>query len=194
MMAEIHAFKEAGADGFIFGMLTTSAEDTEGPDQWVDIGQNRLLIDLAHGLPCTFHRAFDLIPEEKVPRALEAIIQCGFTSILTSGGEEGAVKGMGMLTTMIPHSTGGKIDCYLSEFVQQHKDVMPEIIVGGGVRSSNIEMLRNQTCARAFHSSAITGEERVANIDEVRALKARLQTTAEAEKDGAIPISQTSHL
>jgi copper homeostasis protein len=46
-----------------------------------------------------------------------------------------------------------------------------EILVGGGLRSSNIEDIREATKAGYFHSSAITDGGSFANPDEVVALK-----------------------
>ena len=42
-----------------------------------------------------------------------------------------------------------------------------EIIVGGAVRSSNLEKLRTATGADWFHSSAITDGSEIADSDEI---------------------------
>jgi copper homeostasis protein len=38
------------------------------------------LVKLASPYPCTFHRAFDVV--KNIDESLEAIIECGFTTIL----------------------------------------------------------------------------------------------------------------
>ena len=52
-----------------------------------------------------------------------------------------------------------------------------EIIVGGGVRSSNLEVLVRETGSVAYHSSAVTGEGDVASGEEVGRLSAMLKTS-----------------
>ena len=51
MIYDIHAAKELGADGLVFGCLTPEGE--------VDIPVMRRLMEAAGRTPVTFHRAFD---------------------------------------------------------------------------------------------------------------------------------------
>ena len=53
MKAEILAFKKLNVDGFVFGIL-----DKDGN---FDKEQNMELVALANPIPCTFHRAFDVV-------------------------------------------------------------------------------------------------------------------------------------
>ncbi|CAL3970544.1 unnamed protein product, partial [Diplocarpon coronariae] len=62
MRLDLERFKAAGADGFVFGILTEEGK--------VDTERCRDLVVLAEGMPCTFHRAFDEIPEEGQQDAL----------------------------------------------------------------------------------------------------------------------------
>jgi copper homeostasis protein len=135
----------ARADGFVFGILR---------DGKVDIERCRILVEKAEGKPCTFHRAFDEIPESQMMAELEVLVSCGFKSVLTSGGRKNALEGRKILAELV-EAAKKRID----------------IIVGGGVRSSNLEMLRRETSAGWFHSSAIVepGGE-VASRDEVTRL------------------------
>lgn len=57
----------------------------------VDPTRNAELVELAAPLPCTFHRAIDEVDD--LDEALRIVINCGFKSILTSGGESNAVAG-----------------------------------------------------------------------------------------------------
>ena len=75
MKKDIESF--AGADGFVFGILRDGKVDEE---------RCRVLVEKSEGRPCTFHRAFDEIPESQMMAELEVLVRCGFKSVLTSGG------------------------------------------------------------------------------------------------------------
>jgi copper homeostasis protein len=146
MKNDILHFKNAGADGFVFGILTENKE--------VDFIQNKELVELANPLPCTFHRAFDEIKDQM--EALDTLIECGFKTILTSGNANNALEGLSSLKALASKANN-KI-C-----------IMP----GGGVRATNIEMLKENINTNWFHSSAVLQNE-TANMDEVFMLKSKL--------------------
>ncbi|KAL2820086.1 copper homeostasis CutC domain-containing protein [Aspergillus granulosus] len=173
MKTEIDLFKNLGADGFVFGILYTPSEGGGGDPSrsLVDIARNTELVERADGRPCTFHRAFDLIPESQWETALQDVRDCGFSSILTNGGPSGnaAVECVDKLATLVQWTEQyGTLDTATGH-------CLPEIIVGGGVRSSNTGMLQAQTRARAFHSAALTGNGEIASADEVRRMSASLK-------------------
>ena len=147
MKAEIIAFKKLNVDGFVFGIL-----DKEGN---VNIEQNKELVTLASPIPCTFHRAFDVV--NKVYESLEKVIECGFKTILTSGQEINVVEGIDVLAELVKKANNRIV-------------IMP----GGGLRSTNIGLLKEKTKAVFYHSSAIVETGETANGDEVKALKAKL--------------------
>ncbi|KAJ5184036.1 copper homeostasis CutC domain-containing protein [Penicillium capsulatum] len=171
MKSTLLSLKEAGADGFVFGIL----ENGPSPTFSVDVRRNKELVVLACGRPCTFHRAFDCIPESTWDEALGDIVECGFSSILTSGGPSGncAVDCTQPLATLVQK----KLPSLRSDPGSDGQ--IPNIIVGGGVRSANIAMLRRETDARFFHSSALSSIGESANKDEVRMMKMAL--------DAAVP-------
>ena len=133
-------------DGFVFGILTDTVD--------VDGDANQELVELAKPLPCTFHRAFDtLLPVRGLP-ALEAVLKCGFSSVLTSGGERTAMAGKATIARLIEQGMG-----------------QADIVVGGGVRAGDLHTLSHATGARWFHSSAITTKDGgLADESEVRSL------------------------
>jgi copper homeostasis protein len=131
--------------GFVFGILDATNE--------VDVPRNFELVALAQPLPCTFHRAFDETTD--LDKSLEDVIACGFTTILTSGGAADAVSGTEALRRLVQKAKG-------------RVTIMP----GGGVRSSNIESLKEKAKANWYHSSAVVGNE--INIEEVRLLRRSL--------------------
>lgn len=144
MKEELIQLKSLRIDGFVFGILDENEE--------VNVEQNKALIELANPLPCTFHRAFDRA--KGLESSLEKVIDCGFKTILTSGQKPNVSEGKENLKKLVELSNG-----------------RIEILVGGGLRSTNIEEIREYTQAQYFHSSAITNGGSCANADEVIALK-----------------------
>ncbi|SHM19281.1 copper homeostasis protein CutC [Flavobacterium xinjiangense] len=147
MKTEIEQFKKLNVDGFVFGILKE--------DGSVNKEQNKELVALAHPLPCTFHRAFDVV--KVINQSLESVIECGFKTILTSAQEKNVVEGIYVLAVLV-----GKANNRIA--------IMP----GGGLRSSNIALLKQKTNASFYHSSAITDSSETANGDEVKLLKMKL--------------------
>ena len=167
MKSTMAALTNCGADGFVFGILES---DTEGNTKsGIDVKRNKALVDLAGGKPCTFHRAFDCIPEERWSLALNDLATCGFASILTSGGPSGntAVECVDKLSELF--QTLDLVGSHLPVAIRT-----PEIIVGGGVRSSNVRLLFEKTNGRVFHSSASLTSPGIVEVDEVRELKRAL--------------------
>lgn len=146
MKSDLVHLKSSHADGFVFGILDENDE--------VNIEHNKALVELAAPLPCTFHRAFDRAAS--LEESLEKVIECGFTTILTSGQKPNVSEGKENLKKLVELSDG-----------------RIEILVGGGLRSSNIEGIRAVTNANYFHSSAITDGGAFANPNEVVALKSK---------------------
>jgi copper homeostasis protein len=148
MERDTEIFKQEGAKGFVFGILNEQGT--------VDEERCRGLVEKANGRPCTFHWAFDEIAEENMLEQLELLVEVGFKAVLTSGGKKNAVEGKEMIKKLVA-AAKGRID----------------VIAGGGVRSSNLEMLRKETNAPIFHSSAIVdvGESETASRDEIKLLE-----------------------
>ena len=113
-------------------------------------------MDLAKPFPCTFHRAFDEVSDGF--KALEEIIVCGFQTILTSGQAQNVVDGVHQLEKLVKKANNRIV-------------IMP----GGGLRSSNIGFIQQETKANWFHSSAITDGKETANPNEIKALKSNLK-------------------
>lgn len=143
MKAEIIALKPF-VDGFVFGVLHH--------DRTVDIARNKILIDLAQPLPATFHRAFDQVSEPL--SALEDIIACGFSTVLTSGTKSNVIEGAAVLKTLVEKAANRIM-------------VMP----GGGLRSTNLTALHETVGATFYHSSAITDGSQTADAYEIKALR-----------------------
>jgi copper homeostasis protein len=148
MKSEILQFKKMNVDGFVFGILNE--------DNSLDQIRNKELVALASPVPCTFHRAFDVVLN--VYESLELVIGCGFKTILTSGQGKNVVEGIEVLK-------------FLVEKANERIVIMP----GGGLRSSNIDILDQKVNASFYHSSAITDFSEIANGNEIEKIKLRLQ-------------------
>lgn len=148
MQFDIPVLKELKVDGFVFGILKE--------DKTINGEQNKILVDLAKPFPCTFHRAFDEV--QNPFQALEQLMDCGFKTILTSGQAQNVTEGMHRLTELVSKANNRIV-------------IMP----GGGLRSTNIEVIQQNTKAVFYHSSAITDGSEIASATEVQALKSKLQ-------------------
>lgn len=148
MKAEILQFKKIKVDGFVFGILNA--------DNSFDEKRNKELVELAHPIPCTFHRAFDVI--SNVYQSLESVIECGFKTVLTSGQGKNVMEGIEVLKLLVERANGRIV-------------IMP----GGGLRSSAIAMLDEIVNASFYHSSAITDSGEIADGNEIEKIKNSLQ-------------------
>ena len=149
MKSEIEAIKKLGVNGFVFGILKD--------DNTINIEQNLELVELAKSFPCTFHRAFDEILDYE--KALENVISCGFSALLTSGTFPNVMEGKYVLKQLV---------------IQANNRI--EIMPGGGLRSTNISALDEMVNINWFHSSAITDGSEIASLEEIVQLKKKLQS------------------
>ena len=127
MIYDIHAAKELGADGLVFGCLTPEGE--------VDIPVMRRLMEAAGRTPVTFHRAFDHTRDPF--KALEDIISLGCVRILTSGCQPTAYEGAPVIARLIIAADDRII-------------IMP----GCGITEYNIREISGMTNAKEYHFSA----------------------------------------
>jgi copper homeostasis protein len=128
MRRELRELLAVGAHGLVLGVLESGGA--------IERGAMSSLLELAEGLPVTFHRAFDGIPEPRA--ALETLIELGVTRLLTSGGPARAWEGRAQLRELV-------------EAAGERLLVMP----GGGVRQDHVLPLLELTGAREVHSSVV---------------------------------------
>jgi copper homeostasis protein len=151
MKREIQVAKEIGLDGVVFGLL----DQTNAVH--VDRERTSALVQHAHPLPVTFHRAFDLC--ENLNVALEEVIATGALRILTSGGKLQAAEGLANLEHLVKTAAG-------------RVGIMP----GGGVRPENAEPILRRTGAREIHSSLDTSRTSPALFEvKVREFKGAIE-------------------
>ncbi|XP_072178041.1 copper homeostasis protein cutC homolog [Diadema setosum] len=127
MIQDMVELKARGADGFVFGVLTSSGH--------VDKERCRKLMEQCQPLPATFHRAFDMCQDPA--SALEDIISLGFQRLLTSGQDSTVLEGLPLIKTLIELAAGRIV-------------VMP----GGGITERNLQRILDGCGATEFHCSA----------------------------------------
>ena len=137
MKADIEFARKSGADGIVSGVLNK--------DGSVDEARTRELVELAAPLPFTFHRAFDLVPDPM--EALNVIIDCGATRVLTSGQMQSAIEGVDLLQNL-----------------QTQFGVRIILMPGGGVSSNNIQELARATGCSEWHMTAKTWKDSAAEL------------------------------
>jgi copper homeostasis protein len=127
MKKDVLLVKELGFEGLVTGFLNI--------DGTIDTEKTKRLVDMAYPLEVTFHRAFDraINPLE----ALEDIIACGCSRILTSGQVPNAFDAKDLIKQLVALADDRII-------------IMP----GSGVRSNNIAALAQYTGVTELHSSA----------------------------------------
>jgi len=127
MIEDIKIASQEGCDGVVIGMLQK--------DGSIDVDACHELMHHTNGMEVTFHRAFDRVADQE--KSLEDAIQLGCKRILTSGGFPSAMEGKDQLRQLISLA-GNRIN----------------IMVGSGVKSSNIKEIHRITKATSFHASA----------------------------------------
>ncbi len=143
MQHSLLEFKQAGADGFVFGILDKNNQ--------VESESCKQLLSLTDNLPCTFHRAFDCISDKEA--AMETLIDLGFRTVLSSGGEGAAIENLHVL-----------------EDLQQKYGQRIHIMPGGGVRASNLSAILKKVKPNWVHSSGIKKGESC-DYDEIKEIK-----------------------
>lgn len=89
-------FIEAGADGLVCGFLKE--------DGTVDKERTKMIVEIANGIPVTFHRAIDVVPDWK--KAINDLVECGIKRVLTSGQEPNVLLALPTIKEMIEYADG----------------------------------------------------------------------------------------
>ena len=121
----IDGARARGARGIGLGALR--------PDARVDIERTRRLVERAGGLPVTFHRAFDAVPDQAA--AMEDVIAAGVQRILSSGGPATALGGAERLAQLVRQAAGRLT-----------------VVAGGGVRAHNVREIVARSGVHEVHA------------------------------------------
>lgn len=126
MEADVDRLLARGAVGVAIGALHE--------DRTVDAARIRRIVDRAQGAQVVCHRAFDETPDPY--EALEALIDCGVSRVLTSGQARTAPEGVDTLARLV-ELADGRI----------------EILPGAGLSPSNVAPLVEATGCRQVHGT-----------------------------------------
>ena len=127
LLASVKAMFDAGADGVVFGVLTS--------DRTINADAVRDLVAVCGNRESVLHRAFDQTRDAMA--ALDTLIACGVTRVLTSGHAATAIDGAATLANLVTRS---------ADRVQ--------ILPGGGVRATNVAALIERTGVTQVHARA----------------------------------------
>lgn len=124
---------ELDSDSLVLGLLTEDNQlDTEGIEH---------LLPATQGLPLVFHMAFDQIPKEAQFKAMDLLIDYGFSRILTHGNPNGSSN----MDSNISH---------IKELISYAAGRI-EILIGGGVTKDNYRKLCQLTGATQIHGTQL---------------------------------------
>ena len=128
MFEDARLLLENGADGISFGFLN--------PDATINTIQTKKMVELIHRYhkEAVFHRAFDCVSDSYA--AIQQLIACGADRILTSGLHPTAMQGIQNISKL-QSEFGDKI----------------ELLVGSGINSNNIQIIKEQAGVYQFHGS-----------------------------------------
>ena len=127
MIRDIEFCKSLGCSGVVSGALTSEKK--------IDTVTAKKLIEAAHGMHFTFHRAFDVC--QTPLKALQQLKQLEITRLLSSGQQPKAINGIELLK-QLKASSENKI----------------QIMPGGGVTPENVLAFKNAGF-KMLHFSAI---------------------------------------
>ena len=161
-VASIHFAGEAGADGVAIGILNSDGSiDHDSCSTLIEAAQN-------HNLEVSFLRVFDLTPDRSA--AIRILTNIGVHRLLTTGIRGWDIEGVSVdrrIETL-------KRDVHTAEQAATSQDREPlHIMLGGGVRSSNI--LKFASVSRYLHSSC-RGQDGF-EINELLKIKSLLDQT-----------------
>ena len=124
MQRDIALAQELGADGVVFGMLTSAGK--------VDRKRTTQFVNLSYPLDVTFHRAVDVSRDPL--EALEVLVDAGVDRVLTSGGAPKALSGARVIRAMVERAAG-RIG----------------ILAGSGINERNVAQIVKRTGVREVH-------------------------------------------
>jgi copper homeostasis protein len=127
MLEDIRMARELGADGVVSGALL--------PDGHIDTERLHRMVEVAHPLPFTYHRAFDMCRNPLA--AIDSMVEAGVARILTSGQMPTAVAGMENISRFVAKASG-----------------RIAIMACGDLLPGNIDQVANIPGLSEFHSAA----------------------------------------
>lgn len=146
--------------GIVLGALTS--------ERRVDVRALRELVQACGTAPVTFHKAVDETPD--VLEAAEALMDCGVSRVLTSGGAIDATHGIPGLRRLVEH-VGHDLD----------------VIAAGGIRAHNVRRVVDETGVPDVHLRAVDdrpGSKDGTREDVIHDVRRALGRTEDREQRG----------
>jgi copper homeostasis protein len=129
MIRDIAHARALGAGGIVIGALR--------PDGAIDVSRTAALVEAARPLPVTFHRAFDVCPDQQA--ALETLISLGIERVLSSGAAATAAEGTARLAALVRQAAGRIV-----------------VMAGGGVNAGNVGRVVAESGVHEVHVRCAT--------------------------------------
>lgn len=126
MQIDLTIALQYGSAGIAFGILRDDAE--------IDKDRCRIIREIIGRGQAVFHRAFDFTPDPF--RALEELIDLGFTRVMTSGQRQDAIGGRDLIRQLIDRARG-----------------RIEVLPAGGINPENVRDLIAATGCNQVHGS-----------------------------------------
>jgi copper homeostasis protein len=131
MRNDIISARSLGVEGVVLGPL--QANGTVNTQQLADV------VELARPMTVTFHRAFDVVPDQML--SLDLMLLLGVQYVLTSGQSRTALDGAARLLAL-----------------QERAGDRLTILAGGGIRGDHVRSLLRQAPLREVHARGVEPE------------------------------------
>lgn len=144
MKHDISRCKALGADGVVLGILNKNGT--------IDKHRCAELIEKAHPLPVTCHRAFDMTRDPF--EALQDCMDIGFSRILTSGQKADALEGLSLITELTQKAGN---DIIIMPCCGVNEETVTQIVTQSGVKEIHISAQTSRPSAMQFINEEISG-------------------------------------
>jgi copper homeostasis protein len=124
ILRDIAIARELGVDGIVVGALARRGG--------VDVTRICAMVHAAAPLPVTFHRAVDLVADQR--RALDDLAHAGVQRVLTSGGAMTAIAGADRIRELVTHAAGRLT-----------------VMAGGAIREAHVSELIRRSGVTEIH-------------------------------------------
>ena len=133
MKEDIKMCKSLGAKGIVIGMLKENEETGKKEIDWEVLKE---VVELAHPMEITFHKAIDEL--ENPVEVIDELVKIGVKRILTSGTKATALEGREILNQMLAKADG-----------------RITIVVAGGVTTENFAEVSKNIVSTEYHGKKI---------------------------------------
>jgi len=163
MRRDIDGARRSGANGVVLGALCA--------DGTIDAEMTTALVEHAHPLSVTFHRAFDMTRD--LVESLAALERMGIERVLTSGGAASARAGIPVLASLVRHA-GDRVTILAGGGITGETGVR-EVHVRGAVREESAMRYRATGVALSRAAQPDEFARAVTSADSIRLIALALE-------------------